>query len=157
MAVWYGSLLLESDFAHETVSLYNCRELLSAFLSAPFESQISKQAMLDVIRKLWPSLLAEPINPNYSKIDPKELKRFSAYAPTIRAHYFGSILHSELLKLVGRRIVDRRVLDLIKKWLESPVVKTDDRRRKTRTTAALYRITNVMRTIAARIKKGIRI
>jgi RNA-directed DNA polymerase len=37
---------------------------------------------------------------------------------------------------VARRIVDRRVLHLIKMWLESPVEETDDRGRKTRTAAA---------------------
>ena len=37
---------------------------------------------------------------------------------------------------VARRIVDRRVLHLIKMWLECPVEETDDRGRKTRTTAA---------------------
>src|SRR5512144_1605537 len=50
--------------------------------------------------------------------------------------YFGSIPHAELLKSVARRIVDRRVLHLIKMWLESPVEETDDRGRKTRTTEA---------------------
>jgi RNA-directed DNA polymerase len=49
---------------------------------------------------------------------------------------FGSIPHAELLKSVARRIVDRRVLHLIKMWLESPVEETDDRGRKTRTTVA---------------------
>ena len=49
---------------------------------------------------------------------------------------FGSIPHSELLKSVARRIVDRRVLHLIKMWLECPVEETDDRGRKTRTTEA---------------------
>ena len=52
------------------------------------------------------------------------------------ADYFGSIPHSELLKSVARRIVDRRVLHLIKMWLECPVEETDDRGRKTRTTEA---------------------
>ena len=52
------------------------------------------------------------------------------------ADYFGSIPHAELLKSVARRIVDRRVLHLIKMWLESPVEETDDRGRKTRTTTA---------------------
>ena len=50
------------------------------------------------------------------------------------ADYFGSIPHAELLKSVARRIVDRRVLHLIKMWLECPVEETDDRGRKTRTT-----------------------
>src|SRR5947199_575048 len=50
--------------------------------------------------------------------------------------YFGSIPHAELLKSVARRIVDRRVLHLIKMWLEGPVEETDDRGRTTRTTEA---------------------
>src|SRR6201984_3147652 len=52
------------------------------------------------------------------------------------ADYFGSIPHADLLKSVARRIVDRRVLHLIKMWLESAVEETDDRGRKTRTTEA---------------------
>jgi RNA-directed DNA polymerase len=52
------------------------------------------------------------------------------------ADYFGSIPHAELLKSVTRRIVDRRVLHLIKMWLDCPVEETDNRGRKTRTTEA---------------------
>jgi RNA-directed DNA polymerase len=52
------------------------------------------------------------------------------------ADYFGSIPHAELLKSVARRIVDRRVLHLIKMWLECPVEETDNRGWKTRTTEA---------------------
>jgi hypothetical protein len=52
------------------------------------------------------------------------------------ADYFGSIPHAELLKSVARRIVDRRVLHLIKMWPECPVEETDDRGRKKRTTEA---------------------
>jgi RNA-directed DNA polymerase len=52
------------------------------------------------------------------------------------ADYFGSIPHTELLKSVARRIVDRRVLHLIKMWLVCPVEETDDRGRKRRTTEA---------------------
>ena len=52
------------------------------------------------------------------------------------ADYFGSIPHAELMKSVARRIVDRRVLHLLKMWLECPVEETDDRGRKTRTTQA---------------------
>src|SRR4051812_12833382 len=50
------------------------------------------------------------------------------------ADYFGSIPHSDLLKWVARRIVDRRVLHLIKMWLDCPGEETDERGRKTRTT-----------------------
>jgi group II intron reverse transcriptase/maturase len=52
------------------------------------------------------------------------------------ADYFGSIPHSELMRSLARRIVDGRVLHLIKMWLECTVEETDDRGRKTRTTEA---------------------
>src|ERR1700674_1143279 len=52
------------------------------------------------------------------------------------ADYFGSIPHAELMLSLARRIVDRRVLHLIKMWLECAVEETDDRGRKTRTTEA---------------------
>jgi len=50
--------------------------------------------------------------------------------------YFGSIPHAELMQSLARRIVDRRVLHLIKQWLECSVEETDERGRKTRTTGA---------------------
>src|ERR1700739_2949400 len=52
------------------------------------------------------------------------------------AHYFGSIPHTELMMSVARRIVDRRVLHLIKMWLDCPVEETDQRGRKARTAEA---------------------
>jgi RNA-directed DNA polymerase len=52
------------------------------------------------------------------------------------ADYFGSIPHSDLMRSLTRRIVDRRVLHLIKMWLECAVEETDARGRKTRTTQA---------------------
>jgi group II intron reverse transcriptase/maturase len=52
------------------------------------------------------------------------------------ADYFGSIPHSELMCSLARRVVDGRVLHLIKMWLECAVEETDDRGRKTRTTEA---------------------
>jgi RNA-directed DNA polymerase len=52
------------------------------------------------------------------------------------ADYFGSIPHAELMLSLARRIVDRRVLHLIKMWLECSVEESDDRGRKTRTTGA---------------------
>lgn len=48
--------------------------------------------------------------------------------------YFDTIPHFELLKSVARRVVDRRVLHLIKMWLDAPVEETDERNCKTRTT-----------------------
>lgn len=52
------------------------------------------------------------------------------------ADYFGSIPHGDLMKSLARRVVDRRVLHLIKMWLECSAEETDDRGRKTRTTEA---------------------
>ena len=39
---------------------------------------------------------------------------------------FDTIPHSELLKCVARRIVDRDMLHLIKMWLKVPVVERDE-------------------------------
>jgi RNA-directed DNA polymerase len=52
------------------------------------------------------------------------------------ADYFGSIPHAELMTSVARRIVDRRVLHLIRRWLDCPVEEADTRGRTTRTTEA---------------------
>jgi group II intron reverse transcriptase/maturase len=52
------------------------------------------------------------------------------------ADYFGSIPHADLMKSLARRIVDRRVLHLIRMWLECSVEETDERGRRTRTTEA---------------------
>jgi group II intron reverse transcriptase/maturase len=48
--------------------------------------------------------------------------------------YFDSIPHLELMQSVARRVVDRRLLHLIKMGLEAPVEETDARGRKQRTT-----------------------
>lgn len=50
--------------------------------------------------------------------------------------YFGSIPHVEMLKSLARRVVDRRVLSLLKRWLECAVEEKDSRGRKTKTTEA---------------------
>jgi RNA-directed DNA polymerase len=52
------------------------------------------------------------------------------------ADYFGSIPHADLMRSLARRIVDSRVLHLIKMWLECAVEETDERGRKKRTTEA---------------------
>ena len=48
--------------------------------------------------------------------------------------YFDTIPHAELMKSVARRIADRHVLRLIKRWLHAPVEETDERGRRDRTT-----------------------
>jgi RNA-directed DNA polymerase len=48
--------------------------------------------------------------------------------------YFDTIPHAELMKSVARRISDRSLLRLIKKWLQAPVAETDERGGQGRTT-----------------------
>ena len=48
--------------------------------------------------------------------------------------YFDTIPHSELMKCVARRIVDRQMLHLIKMWLEAPVEERDEKTGKSRWT-----------------------
>jgi RNA-directed DNA polymerase len=48
--------------------------------------------------------------------------------------YFDSIPHAELMKSVARRISDRHLLGLIKRWLEAPVEERDERGCRRRTT-----------------------
>ncbi len=48
--------------------------------------------------------------------------------------YYDTIPHLELMKSVARRVVDRRVLHLLKMWLDAPVEEEDERHRKKRTT-----------------------
>jgi group II intron reverse transcriptase/maturase len=48
--------------------------------------------------------------------------------------YFDSIPHAELMKSVARRVSDRHLLQLIKRWLEAPVEEIDERGRHHRTT-----------------------
>ncbi|MCK0507487.1 group II intron reverse transcriptase/maturase [Aromatoleum anaerobium] len=48
--------------------------------------------------------------------------------------YFDTIPHHELMLCVARRVVDRKVLGLVKSWLECAVVEIDRQGRMTRTT-----------------------
>jgi RNA-directed DNA polymerase len=45
--------------------------------------------------------------------------------------YFDTISHDNLMKCLQRRIADRQVLSLIRKWLSTPVLETDKRGRTT--------------------------
>lgn len=47
--------------------------------------------------------------------------------------YFDTIPHDSLMKCLERRLADRSVLTLIRRWLEAPVSETDDRGRTNQT------------------------
>jgi len=50
------------------------------------------------------------------------------------AGYYDTIPHAELMKSVARRIADKRVLRLLRMWLDAPVEERDERGGKKRTT-----------------------
>jgi RNA-directed DNA polymerase len=52
------------------------------------------------------------------------------------ADYFGSIPHPELMRSLARRIVDRRVLHLVRMWLECAVEEMDRKGVRTHSTVA---------------------
>src|SRR5215813_773001 len=64
-------------------------------------------------------------NPQQAVVEVEELL-FRGHPDVVDADladYFGSLPHAALLKSVARRVVDRRVLHLIKMWLECPVTR----------------------------------
>ena len=52
------------------------------------------------------------------------------------SNYFGEIPHAELMKSVARRVSDGRMLELIKAWLEMPVIEEDGKGGTRRTNRA---------------------
>jgi hypothetical protein len=83
MPVWHGSLLLESDLAHDTICLFNSRRLLATYLAMPFDKQLSAAGMLDSIERLCPGMLAEPINPEPTQLPDSELAPYLNSRPPI--------------------------------------------------------------------------
>ena len=92
-----------------------------------------------LLELLCDALFGKPNHPSRCaclRVEASAVPRHPEVVDADLADYFGSIPHPELLKSVARRIVDRRVLHLIKMWLECAVEETDDRGKKTRTTEA---------------------
>lgn len=63
---WLAMTQLEFDIAwKEIITPYNCREILETLLAVPERQRCAPKYRLfeDLIRKLWPEVLSEPINP----------------------------------------------------------------------------------------------
>jgi RNA-directed DNA polymerase len=68
-----------------------------------------KRSAQDAVKKVHEHLIA-----GYTDVVDADLSK-----------YFDTIPHADLMKCVARRIVDRRVLHLIKMWLEAPAMEQD--------------------------------
>lgn len=62
MPAWYGVLLLESDIAFDTLSLFNARIIFLEMLSAPLADRIDGTVQRELIAMGWPELMAYPVN-----------------------------------------------------------------------------------------------
>lgn len=62
MGSWHSGVVLESDPAFETISLYNCRKILETMLSVPKVYRLRSSLLRRVIAKNWPLLSKYPVN-----------------------------------------------------------------------------------------------
>ena len=62
MASWHSQVIAHSDPAFDTLSLYNCREVLRLMLSVDIEERLKARVHKGVIEKNWPELTQLPIN-----------------------------------------------------------------------------------------------
>jgi hypothetical protein len=62
MGTWHASLLLETDVAHDTFTLFNNRRILQALLSVRLSDRIRGSAYRALIRRSWPVLEFWPFN-----------------------------------------------------------------------------------------------
>ena len=65
LGVWAATNYTEWDIAQDVFSPYNCRELLMTLLSAGETYRQGPQYTLyqELLKRLWPNVLSEPINP----------------------------------------------------------------------------------------------
>lgn len=63
LGCWQASSQVEWDIAQETFCPFNNRSVLATLLSASEQARLADAVHLGLIQKLWPELLAEPINP----------------------------------------------------------------------------------------------
>jgi hypothetical protein len=68
MGAWHSLILLHSDPAFQTVSLYNARVILDAMLAAPLKARAAGTVHKRIMGSSWPALLDYPINPKHSEL-----------------------------------------------------------------------------------------
>jgi hypothetical protein len=62
MASWHSQVVIESDPAFESISIFNCRDTLEALLSVSLEQRKNSLILRNVIKKNWPALTEHPVN-----------------------------------------------------------------------------------------------
>ena len=61
MSCWHGNVVLESDAAFDTVSLFNCRYIIEAMLSVPIRHRLGNSVQRQMIETLCPAIAPAPL------------------------------------------------------------------------------------------------
>lgn len=68
MGSWHGKVVLESDIAFETVSLYNSRRLIATMLGATIDQRMDDAHMHGLIATAQGDLMQYPLNPGPKRV-----------------------------------------------------------------------------------------
>lgn len=63
MGTWHSALVLESDIAFQTLSVFNCRKVLEVLMAPPLHERRAGTLFYGILRAAWPELLRYPVNP----------------------------------------------------------------------------------------------
>src|SRR5258708_2619610 len=87
MGSWQAMAQLEWDIVQDVFTPFNCRNLLTHFLSVDRKYRIPQNPILytELMRLLWPEVLSEPINPAKNKTSVKAaVRQFVIQSPMRR-------------------------------------------------------------------------
>ena len=70
MGGWHSLVVLESDPAFDSFSIFNSRRVLDVLLSAPVAERGRGEHLRMLIERSWPELLSEPLNPRATSLVP---------------------------------------------------------------------------------------
>lgn len=62
MGRWLPAAMIESDIAHDTYTVVNCRRILELFLSVSLEDRLEAKVFDAIIGMTWPELFVYPVN-----------------------------------------------------------------------------------------------